>query len=127
MYQKLSSLQITTLETFGKFLNTNTTKCAIVSLVTSRLDYCYGLPCGITDELLCRLQNVQNNAARVVSVSKKYDRITPILKDLHWLPIRKKIEFKILLLTLTSCKDVPPIFEGLTSQISQHKDCKIKH
>ena len=31
--------------------------------------------------------------------SKKYDHITPVLKDLHWLPIRKRIEFKILLLT----------------------------
>ena len=85
-----------------KFLNTDTTKCAIVSLVTSRLDYCNGLLCGVTDELLCRLQKVQNNAARVVSGSKKYDHITPVLKDLHWLPIcpiRKRIEFKILLLT----------------------------
>ena len=80
-----------------KFLNTDTTKSAIVSLVTSRLDYCNGLLCGITDELLCRLQKVQNNAARVVSGSKKYDHITPVLKDLHWLPIRKRIEFKILL------------------------------
>ena len=49
----------------GKFLNTDTTKSAIVSLVTSRLDYCNGLLCGITDELLCRLQKVQNNAATV--------------------------------------------------------------
>ena len=57
-----------------KFLNTDTTKSAIVSLVTSRLDYCNGFLCGITDELLCRLQKVQNNSARVVSGSKKYDR-----------------------------------------------------
>ena len=39
-----------------QFLNTDTTKSAIVSLVTPRLDYCNGLLCGITDELLCRLQ-----------------------------------------------------------------------
>ena len=75
-----------------KFLNTDTTKSAIVSLLTSHLDYCNGLLCGITDELLCGLQKVQNNAARVVSGSKKYDHITPVLKDLHWLPIRKRIE-----------------------------------
>ena len=74
MYQKLSSLQITTLETWEKYvLITDTTKSAIVSLVTLRLDYWNGLLCGITDELLCRLQKVQNNAARVVSDSKKYD------------------------------------------------------
>ena len=102
MYQKSSSLQITTLGTLEKkrkLLNTDTTKSAIVSHVTSRLDYCNGLLCGITDELLCRLLKVQNNAAGVVGGSKKYDHIRPILKDLHWLTIRKRIEFRILLLT----------------------------
>ena len=93
-----------------KFLNTDTTKSAIVSLVTSRLDYCNGLLCGITDELLCRLQKVQNNAARVVSGSKKYDHITPVLKDLHWLPIRKRIDFKILLLTFKCMQGCAPLY-----------------
>ena len=53
-----------------KVLNTDTTKGAIVSLVISRVDYCNGPLCGIFDELLCRLQKVQNNAARVVVDSK---------------------------------------------------------
>ena len=78
-----------------KFLNTDTTKSAFVSVVTSRLDYCNILFCGITDELLCRLQEVQNNAARVGSGSRRYNHITAY----HWLPIRKRIEVKILLLT----------------------------
>ena len=94
--------------------------------MTSRLDYCNGLLCGITDELLCRLQKVQNNAARVVSGSKKYDHITPVLKDLHWLPIRKRIEFKILLLQMNA-RMGPSILEGTVSQTSQYKDSKIKH
>ena len=42
---------------------------------------------------------LQNNAARVDSVSKMYDQITPFLKDLLWLPIRIRIELKILLLS----------------------------
>ena len=40
MYQKLSSLPITILETLKIFLNNASTKSAIVSMVTSRLDYC---------------------------------------------------------------------------------------
>ena len=88
--------------------------------MTSRLDYCNGLLCGITDELLCRLQKVQNNAARVVSGSKKYDHITPVLKDLHWLPIRKRIEFKILLLTFKCMQVCAPLYlrELLVKQAS---------
>ena len=93
-----------------EFLNTDTTKSAIVSLVISRLDYCDGLLCGITDELLCRPQKVQNNAARVVSGYEKYDHITPVLKDLHWLPIRKRIEFKILLLTFKCMQGCAPLY-----------------
>ena len=92
-----------------KILITDTTKSAIVSLLTSRLDYCNGHLCGITDELLCRLQKVQNNAARVVTGSKRYDHITPVLKDLHWLPIRKRIEFKILLLTFKCMQGCAPL------------------
>ena len=94
----------------ANYHNTDTTKSAIVSLVTSRLDYCNGLLCGITDELLCRLQNVQNNATRVVSGSKKYDHISPVLKDLHWLPIRKMIEFNILLLTFKCMQGCAPLY-----------------
>ena len=97
-----------------KFLNTDTTKSAIVSLMTLRLDYCNGLICGITDELLCRLQKIQNNATRVVCCSKKYDPVTPVLKVLHWVPIRKRI----LLLTFKCMQGCAPLFfrESLVRQ-----------
>ena len=49
-------------------------------------------------ELIRKLKRVQNNAARVVTLTKKHDHITPVLKELHWLPVRQRIEFKILLL-----------------------------
>ena len=81
-----------------KYLTAESTKSAVISLVTSRSDYCNGLPCGIPEELICKLQRVQNNATRVVTLTNKHDHITPVLKELHWLPVRKKIEFKILLL-----------------------------
>ena len=42
------------------------------------------------------LQSVQNTAARFITQTRKYDHIKPVLKDLHWLPIRSRIECKIL-------------------------------
>ena len=107
---KSANYQLRNIGKIRKILNTDTTKSAIVSLVTSRLDYCHGLLCGIINELLCRLQKVQNNAVRVASRSKKYDHITPVLKDLHWLPIRKRIEFKILLLTFKCMQGCAPLY-----------------
>ena len=107
---KSANYHLRNIEKIRKFRNTDTTNSAIVSLVTSRLDYRNRLLCGITDELLCRLQKVQNNAARVVSGSKKYDHITPVLKDLDWLPIRKRIELKILLLTFKYMQGCTPLY-----------------
>ncbi len=42
---------------------------------------------------------VQNAAARVLTRTRKYDHISPVLSTLHWLPINHRIDFKILLIT----------------------------
>ena len=52
-----------------KYLTSESTKGAIISLVTSRLDYCNALLCGITNDLVEKLQRVQNNAARVITLT----------------------------------------------------------
>ena len=69
------------------------------AFITSRLDYCNSLLIGLPDTQLNRLQRIQNTAARIVSRTKKFDHVTPVLNRLHWLPIKKRIEFKTLLLT----------------------------
>ena len=38
--------------------------------------------------------------------TRKYDHITPILQKLHWLPVRQRIQFKILLITYKSINDM---------------------
>ena len=95
-----------------KHLTPESTKRAIISLVTSRLDYCNGLLCGITEELVYKLQKVQNNAARVITRNKRSDRssMTDIRKKLYWLPIRKRIEFKILLLVYKCTQGTAPSY-----------------
>ena len=93
-----------------KYLTAESSKSAVISLVTSRFDYCNGLLCGIPEELIRKLQRVQNNAARVITRTKKYDHITPVLKELHWLPVRKRIEFKILLLAYKCLHGTAPSY-----------------
>ena len=51
---------------------------------------------------LSYLQNMQNTAARFISQTREYDHIKPVMKDLHWLPIRSRIEFKILIMVYKS-------------------------
>ena len=55
---------------------------------------------GLPHSSLCKLQLVQNSLARAVCPStKKFDHISPIIHKLHWLPIKQRISFKILLVT----------------------------
>ena len=67
-------------------------------IVIARLHCCNSVCIGLPMNRLQRLQLVQNSAARVISQTKRYTSITPILDELHWLPINKRCQFKILLL-----------------------------
>ena len=78
------------------------------SLVTSRLDYCNGLLVNLPAKSTHRLQLAQNNAARLITRSQKHESITPILKSLHWLPIEKRIKFKIAFTTYKCINDQAP-------------------
>ena len=67
--------------------------------ITSRLDYCKSHLYGAKGYNISQLQLCQNNDARMLSLRRKFDHITPVLKDLHWLPVEQRIEYKVLLLT----------------------------
>jgi hypothetical protein len=90
--------QIRNIGLIRKYLDIDATKTLVHAYVTSRLDYCNSLLYGIPKELTNKLQRVQNTAARLVTGTRKYDHITPVLKDLHWLPIEERITYKVLLL-----------------------------
>ncbi|XP_042341350.1 uncharacterized protein LOC121942262, partial [Plectropomus leopardus] len=80
------------------------------AFVTSRLDYCNSLLFGCPNKSLRSLQLVQNAAARVLTRSKKRDHISPVLASLHWLPVKSRIEFKILLLTYKALNGQAPSY-----------------
>ena len=70
-----------------------TTEKLVHAFIFSHLDSNNGLLLGVPDSQLTRLQRIQNSAARLVMRKKKFDHITPLLRILHWLPIRSRIKF----------------------------------
>ena len=67
-------------------------------MVLSRLDYGNATLAGLPGNQLDRLQSVMNAAARLVCSTRKYEHITPLLRDLHWLRVSERIEFKLSVL-----------------------------
>ena len=78
------------------------------AFVITKLDYSNALLVGLPKKLIRKLQCVQNAAARIISGTRKYEHITPVLKKLHWLPVAKRIDFKVLLLAYKCIHGLAP-------------------
>ena len=93
-----------------QYLSKEQTQSVIHAYVTSRLNQNNSLFSGVADMHLQKLQKVPNAAAKVVLGSKKRDHVTGLLKNLHWLPIRKRKLFKILLVLFKSVNGQGPTY-----------------
>ncbi|XP_072770846.1 uncharacterized protein [Nerophis lumbriciformis] len=91
-------------------LSTSDAEIIIHAFVTSRLDYCNVLFSGLPMSSIKKLQLVQNAAARLLTRTRKFDHITPILAHLHWLPVHLRCDFKVLLLTYKILHGLAPSY-----------------
>ena len=92
----------------------------LILFVSSKLDYCNSLYFGISTKNLSKLQRIQNSLARAITFTSKRQHISPVLKDLHWLPVKERIDFKICLLTYKSLKNHQPVYLHETLSIPSH-------
>jgi hypothetical protein len=93
-----------------RYLTTDQCKSVVHAYVTSKLDANNALLAGTTVELKSKLQRVQNAAAKLITQNKKHDHVTPLLYNLHWLPVEDRIIFKILLLAYKSLNNEGPVY-----------------
>lgn len=83
-------------------------KVIVNSLVVSCFDYCNSLYFGISEKLLSQLQLIQNACAKTVTGKYKHDHLDNDLHDLHWLNVRRRVIFKIGLLSYKSVLGCAP-------------------
>ena len=105
------------------YVNVEACKILVNSLVLSQLDYCNALYSGLPNSLLSRLQKVQNTAARLTLRVRRSAHITPVLMELHWLPVEYRVKFKILLQTFKVVNGYSPSY--LTSLLSKHVSSRV--
>ena len=91
-----------------KFLNEDNTRTLVNAFVTSRLDYCNSLLYGLPASSLKKLQRVYNTAARLICNISRFDHITPTLHKLQWLPVKFRIDFKVVLITYKALRGLVP-------------------
>jgi hypothetical protein len=85
-------------------------KTLMHALIGSRLDYCNVLYYGVNEGLLSRLQSVQNAAARLVTGMGRREDITPVLRQLQWLPVRQRVRFPLATLVHRSLAGTAPTY-----------------
>ena len=82
-----------------KYLSRSATEQLVHSFISSRIDSCNSLLYGLPLYSINRIQHVQNVAARVVTRSRRHVHVSPLLQELHWLPVRQRIIYKNLIIT----------------------------
>ena len=86
------------------------TKTIATSLVSSKLDYCNYILYNISNREINKEQSVQNCLARVVTHSRQFSSVRPLLKSLHWLPVQFRIKHKICTLTYKVIHSYQPVY-----------------
>ena len=99
-----------TITRIRRFFTPTVVKTIATSLIGSKLDYCNSFLFNVTEKEISKLQGVQNCLARVVTKSPRFCHITPLLKALHWLPVRYRIKFKLCSLTCQALTSGQPVY-----------------
>ena len=113
MIVKTCNIHLRNLRVIGPKLGYGLERRLIHCLFFSKFDYCNGLLFELPECLISKLQKVQNSCVRFLFGSKeihRWDRVSPFLKQAHFLPIRRRIEYKIALTVFECLNNIAPCY-----------------
>ena len=102
--------QLRQLRVVQRSLTRDVLQSLVQAFVHCRLDYCNAILTGAADGQIRRLQAVQNAAARLVSGARRRHSVSPILRSLHWLPVRRRVIFKSAIIAWKCVNGVAPTY-----------------
>jgi hypothetical protein len=102
--------EIHRISSIRRYLSMQTTNTLVCAFVLSKLDYCNALFAGCPLYLIDQLQKIQNSAARLVLKARKRDHVTPLLRELHWLPVQQRINYKLSTLCFSFFSGTSPSY-----------------
>ncbi len=80
------------------FVSSQDLEKLVHAFITCRVEYCNGLLTDLPKKSIRQLQLIQNATTRILTRTRKYEHITPVLRSLHWIPVTFRIDFKVILL-----------------------------
>ncbi|KAL5249258.1 hypothetical protein ACHWQZ_G018198 [Mnemiopsis leidyi] len=110
---KTCNMHLRNLRVIGSKLSYDLKRQLIHCLIFSKLDYCNGLLYGLPDYLINKLQKVQNSCVRFLfgnEAIQRWDRVSSFLKQAHFLPVHRRIEYKIALTVFKCLNNMAPQF-----------------
>ncbi len=93
-----------------KYLSDFAVKTLVQCTVISRIDYCNSILNGLPVKTIAKLQLAQNAAARLISGTPRREHISPVLLQLHWLPVSKRCQFKLLVMVYKALHGTMPLY-----------------
>ena len=112
-------LEIRRLRQISKFVSESCLKTLAASFILSRIDYCNALYKNLNKYQIDKIEKLQNFAAKVVLSKSIYERVTPCLLELHWLPVSFRIDYIKAVLTFKCLNGLAPKY--LSNLIEEHK------
>ena len=125
---KIGYFHIRQISIIRKYLTLDATKTLVHAMILSRIDYANALLYGIPETQLNRLQRLQNRAARLITQDSKHVDSKTVLRKLHWLPIRARINFKVVLLAFKALNGLaPPYIRDMLTVIEPKRNTRMSN
>ena len=118
--------QIYNIGQIRKYLEVEDLRTLVQALIVSKMDNCNALLYGVAEYEISRLQKLQNSCARLIYGARKNESVSALLHQLHWLPVKPRIYFKILLIVFKFFQDRTPVYINECLEVVNQENFTLK-